>query len=121
MKLANIASLDPAITSTGRAGLRAVSANDRAMWEEMQSDWERFAVESQRAISDATAEANPDDKAVDETDPDRVGEDRAVQTTTRIGQNFSYNRTERLQRTMLHHRIVVTHFAKSRPYHPLVR
>ena len=38
MKLTNIASLDPTITSTGRSGLRSVSANDRAMWAEMQSD-----------------------------------------------------------------------------------
>ena len=52
MKLVNIASLDPAITTTGRRGLRAASAADRAMWDEMNSDWERFAVESQRALTD---------------------------------------------------------------------
>ena len=46
MQLSNMTSLDPAITSTGHAGLRNVSANDRAMWEEMQSDWERFALDS---------------------------------------------------------------------------
>ena len=80
MKLTNIASLDPAITSTGRAGLRGASANDRAMWEEMQNDWEGFAVASQRAVSETmnVAEAN--------VDP--VGEDHSVQTTTRIGQSF---------------------------------
>ncbi len=88
MKLTNIASLDPAITSTGRTGLQGASANDRAMWEEMQRDWEGFAVESQRAIRDATDEGNPDDNAADETNLDRVGDDRAVQATTRIGQNF---------------------------------
>ena len=38
MKMGNIASLDPAITSTGRRGLRAASANDRAMWAEMNDD-----------------------------------------------------------------------------------
>ena len=44
MKLTNIASLDDAITTTGRSGLRNASAADRAMWEEMHEDWERFAV-----------------------------------------------------------------------------
>ncbi len=88
MKLTNIASLDPAITSTGRTGLRGASANDRAMWEEMHSDWERFAVESQRAISEVTDEAEPDDEVVEEANLDRIGEDRAVQATTRIGQSF---------------------------------
>jgi len=88
MKLTNIASLDPAITSTGRTGLQGASANDRAMWEEMQSDWEGFAVESQRAISDVTDEGNPDDKVAYETNLDHIGEDRVVETTTRIGQNF---------------------------------
>ena len=88
MKLTNIASLDPAITSTGRAGLRGASANDRAMWEEMQSDWEGFAVESQRAVGEAMDAAAPDDEVVGEADADRVGEDRATQTTTRIGQSF---------------------------------
>ena len=32
MKLTNIASLDPAITSTGRRGLEGASAADKAMW-----------------------------------------------------------------------------------------
>ena len=44
MKMGNIASLDPAITSTGRRGLSQASASDRAMWEKMNRDWERFAV-----------------------------------------------------------------------------
>jgi putative restriction endonuclease len=33
MKLSNIASLDPAITTTGRKGLIGASATDKAMWE----------------------------------------------------------------------------------------
>ena len=88
MKLTNIASLDPAITSTGRAGLRAASANDRAMWDEMQGDWERFAVEAEQAMSEVQEgeglykETSPDDI------PGRVGEDRVTHATTRIGQNF---------------------------------
>ena len=47
MKMLNIASLDPAITSTGRVGLGNASALDREVWNEFHSDWERLAVECQ--------------------------------------------------------------------------
>lgn len=93
MKLTNIASLDPAITSTGRKGLEGASTADKTMWQEMQADWERFAMEAQQAASEfgvTTAEFEPtsgnafiEDDAIDYT-----GSDKAVQTTTRIGQNF---------------------------------
>ena len=86
MKLTNIASLDPEITSTGRAGLRGASAQDRAMWNEMHTDWEQFALKTQQAIAEITSEP-----VFDETyDPidERIGKDRTVRTTARIGQNF---------------------------------
>ena len=90
MKMGNIASLDPAITSTGRTGLRAASANDRAMWKEMTSDWERFAVECEQAL--IAAEVMPESFAEVEQvipyDDLPVGEDRIVPATTRIGQRF---------------------------------
>ena len=90
MKLTNIASLDDAITSTGRTGLRNASTADRAMWEEMQDDWGRFAVESSRAIEAVEAEDTlPDDPLdKDEYDGGLVGVDRTVITTARVGQNF---------------------------------
>ena len=88
MKLVNIASLDPAITSTGRSGLRAASANDRAMWEEMNSDWERFAVECEQALMGIESGAQRADAVIGDYDEFPVGEDRIVQATTRIGQRF---------------------------------
>ena len=88
MKLSNIASLDPAITSTGRSGLRKASANDRAMWDEMHSDWKRFAVESHQAELEVGATMGSDDKAAYDEDIDRTGEDRVAQTTVRVGQSF---------------------------------
>jgi predicted restriction endonuclease len=39
MKLVNIASLDPAITATGRAGLKKASQLDRDVWAELTADW----------------------------------------------------------------------------------
>ena len=89
MKMDNIASLDPAVTSKGHTGLRAASANDRAMWEEMASDWERFAVECEQALIATEAMPEP---AVEQAMPDYddlpIGEDRVVRATTRIGQRF---------------------------------
>ena len=88
MKMGNIASLDPAITSTGRRGLRAASAADRAMWDEMNADWESFAVESQRALlAIELAETTMDQAPLDYTGVPG-GEDRTVQSTVRIGQGF---------------------------------
>ena len=88
MKLTNIASLDPAITSTGRTGLAGASAADRAMWEEMHRDWERFAVESQRVMDAVQVGATPDVETAQSENVFPVGEDREVRATARIGQRF---------------------------------
>ena len=86
MKLSNIASLDPEITSSGRTGLRSVSALDRQMWNEMQSDWDNFVLESQDA---------KDDFALEQTnakhlgnDSDYSGTDVVAISKIRVGQRF---------------------------------
>ena len=90
MKMCNIASLDPAITSTGRSGLGNASRADRAMWDEMNGDWERFANES-RDVLIGIGLAEP---LVNEEDllPDpittRSGTDRPIEVTARVGQSF---------------------------------
>ena len=92
MKMGNIASLDPAITSTGRRGLGNASSADRAMWEEMTSNWENFAIESQAALTNfGLVEGAQDhepgaEESFDETS--RSGTDRPVLSTTRVGQDF---------------------------------
>ena len=89
MKLVNIASLDPEITGTGRTGLKNASASDRAMWDEMQNDWELFAVESDRAMWEVEAPTESLDGTIQVDNIDgRTGQDRAVQTTARVGQDF---------------------------------
>lgn len=91
MKLSNIASLDPEITSTGRSGLKGASSSDKAMWEEMQSDWDRFANEVQKATSAfGIDELSIDDKDTFEPNEfiDYTGSNKTVQTTTRVGQNL---------------------------------
>lgn len=92
MKLTNIASRDPEITSTGRTGLSKASAADKAMWVEMQADWGRFAIEMQQAVTalgaDTELGAPIDDSPYLDEDVDYTGGDKTVQTTARIGQNF---------------------------------
>ena len=92
MKLTNIASLNPAITSTGRRGLTGASTADREMWTEMHSDWEALAIESEQAIKAAQPDEDSSDKSTgEEFDDGPIGEDRAVVTTTRVGQRFFRN------------------------------
>ena len=86
MKLSNIASLDPAITSTGRKGLVGASLADRKMWDEMQNDWGSFVEESEKimvAVSQNNREILQTEKVIDYT-----GKSKLTQTYTRIGQQF---------------------------------
>lgn len=85
MKLTNIASLDPAITSTGRRGLKGASTSDKAMWEEMQADWDRFANEVQqatRAFGIVELSTNAEDTFEPDESIDYTGSNKTVQTTT---------------------------------------
>jgi hypothetical protein len=91
MKLTNIASRDPEITSTGRTGLRGASAADKAMWSEMQSDWGRFAIEMRQAVTalGASGLVEPSDISPPLGEEiDYTGENKVVQATARIGQDF---------------------------------
>lgn len=96
MKLTNIASLDPAITSTGRKGLDGASSTDKVMWNEMQSDWASFALESQ-AVVDAIVQRNdvvletllPTAALAEEKEEfDYSAQDKTSLVKIRIGQHF---------------------------------
>lgn len=92
MKMSNIASLDPAITSTGRRGLSAASSADREMWHEMQNNWERFVIESDSVLSELLPEEQLEEDVESrqeiETRSDYSGEERSVTSKARIGQDF---------------------------------
>lgn len=90
MKLTNIASLDPEITSTGRRGLTGASAADRAMWEEMKSGWENFALDSTDAMHSILQGSEAYDSEYESSPEyqDYNGTDRIIQTKTRNGQRF---------------------------------
>ena len=88
MKLVNFASLDPAITSTGRKGLAGVSSLDRQIWEEFHADWERLAVECEMLRRSIDQEPVPDEADESLVPEDFTGETRQVVTEQRIKQNF---------------------------------
>jgi len=92
MKMLNIASLDPAITNTGRAGLGNASALDRTVWDEFHSDWERLAVECQLLHQQLDKTVAEDLESEGEGDllpaEDFFGETRQVLTAQRIKQRF---------------------------------
>jgi len=90
MKLTNIASLDPAITSSGRKGLSGASLADRKMWGEMQNDWESFALESESALGEIMQhESGFDTPPFNGGDRDDYsGLERDVKIKARVGQDF---------------------------------
>jgi len=93
MKLVNFASLDPAITSTGRKGLAGASNLDREIWSEFHADWEKLALEC--ALLNAQLRKNNITEASIELDvteqaglQDFTGETKRVLTEQRIKQHF---------------------------------
>ncbi|MCY4365435.1 MAG: HNH endonuclease [Chloroflexi bacterium] len=90
MKLSNIASLDPLITSTGRVGLKSASAADRAMWEEMTQDWDSFSLLLKENLDSLGLAENSDpvNSTEEPFDNPQLGVDRPITSTARVGQRF---------------------------------
>ena len=86
MKLSNIASLDPAITSTGRLGLTGASSMDKALWQEMQQDWAAFANAMAQSEQEFTAE-----EGLIESNTCEKSTSKLAEVTVRIGQQFFRN------------------------------
>ena len=89
MKLNNFASLDPAITGTGRKGLVGASNLDREVWAEFHADWEKLAVECEMLRRNLDNSALPEDEEDELLVPeDYSGETRKIITEQRIKQHF---------------------------------
>jgi len=100
MKMSNLASLDPAITSTGRSGLKSASRADRAIWDEANADWGHFTVELAKALEqfDCTEIALESEKKgehssgqINEESADYSSTDRTASVLLRVGQNLFRN------------------------------
>lgn len=86
MKLCNIASLDPVFIESGRKGLEGASQADQQMWDNMQQDWEGFALRSQAALDNlGVTEIEPEQSS---TISDFSAEDAVVRRKQRIGQSL---------------------------------
>ncbi len=83
MKMANIASCDPSITSTGRTGLSGAAKADRLMWQEMTSDWESFHNLTDEAFNKLTVQI---DSPPQTQITSHVGTDKAIIAKARVGQ-----------------------------------
>jgi hypothetical protein len=87
MKLVNFASLDPAITASGRKGLGGASKLDQEVWDQFHADWEGLALECERLRADlASGAAAVVPSIVD--DLHYIGETRQVMVEQRIKQQF---------------------------------
>lgn len=92
MKLVNLASLDPAITSTGRSGLGNASVLDREVWNEFHADWEGLALECEqlrRSLGTDTRAGSPESDSTNIFVPeDYSAETRRVIAEQRVKQHF---------------------------------
>lgn len=88
MKLVNFASLDPAITNSGRSGLGNASREDRAVWDEFNADWDRLAEETaQQRDALARQIEKPEMKEAPEPQ-DYFGETKSTIVEVRVKQAF---------------------------------
>jgi DNA-cytosine methyltransferase len=92
MKLSNFASLDPAITGTGRKGLAKASNLDREIWDEFNADWEKLATECALLRESLDGGSAGETKALDDIEENAaidysVADKKAV-SLVRVKQNF---------------------------------
>lgn len=95
MKLVNFASLDPAITASGRKGLTGASALDKAIWAQFHADWEGLALECAGLLAALRSEHHLPAEEVDGDEADDgvvladfTGATRQVLVEQRIKQQF---------------------------------
>lgn len=88
MKMSNLASLDPTITSTGRVGLRKSSRADRNFWVEMCMDWEAGSIQAERVLRSLGLGSTEGDGNQIPTDLIDAVTDSQSLRTIRIGQRF---------------------------------
>jgi len=94
MKLVNFASLDPAITSTGRAGLGNAGSLDNEVWAEFHADWEKLALECTLLNAQLRKDTGAEPVAVELDIPEQeelqdfTGETKRVMTEQRVKQHF---------------------------------
>lgn len=89
MKLVNFASLDTAITGTGRKGLSGASANDKKIWAQFHANWEAL-IEKCAELDNLTQQPifSLDIDSEQNLPTTKLGTDVRRETKVRIGQQF---------------------------------
>lgn len=92
MKLANIASLDPKITESGRKGLQGASAQDRRIWDAFHADWSGLVSEIEHVLAEHESQRLSDTVREEAArfNFERYGEQTTKQAIVevRVGQQF---------------------------------
>ncbi|MFT4255888.1 MAG: HNH endonuclease signature motif containing protein [Pseudoxanthomonas sp.] len=89
MKCVNIASLDPKIRESGRAGLSNASSLDRQIWEEAHADWGAVIAECETLLAFVHQEKHlPEPEVLLEDERDFTGAVRTALVKQRVGQAF---------------------------------
>ncbi len=87
-KLANFASLDPALKARGIHGAGHGSKADEEVWNEFSQDWERLAFESERLLAQITETPLEQSAKVDVSDVVVEGKERDAIVRVRVNQSF---------------------------------
>ena len=88
MKLVNFASLDPAITGTGRKGLSGASKLDKAIWDQFHEDWQSLVDDCSVLLEPSEIEPSYGDPSIAEAVADYAGETREARVRVRVRQSF---------------------------------
>lgn len=87
LKLVNLASLDPQIVASGRAGMRNASAQDRMLWRELLEDWDHVAMQAASEYERlATSNGLSPDSDIAESMNDFEGRTRVAAVELRVNQ-----------------------------------
>lgn len=90
MKCVNIASIDPAIRESGRAGLSNASALDREIWEKFHADWDGLVEQAEALRAFLLRESQTPQTQLDDeyAGMDFTGETRLALVKQRVKQAF---------------------------------
>ena len=88
MKCVNIASLDPAIRESGRAGLSNASALDREIWEEFHANWDSLIEQAETLLNGLVQGGQLTQGHEESQEIDFTGETRIALVRQRVKQAF---------------------------------
>lgn len=92
MKMLNLASLDPAIVSSGRSALGNASSLDREVWAEFHHDWEKLALECELFLQENGQTVGEESSITEDNNilnlENYIGETKKVVSEQRLKQHF---------------------------------